>query len=274
MFSEGNMNVLRNKRAGFTLIEVLVALAMVGIVSIALLNIFISNQRVYLDQDEVVAAQQNLRAGFDIMVQEIRMAGFTGDEDAAAGIITAGSDNIVFTMDFYDDSSNSIPDGDVSDTNEYITYSLYTSGGVSNLGRKSTNGGTNVPIAEGIVGLGFAYAIDADGDDVLDTDGGNTIWAVASGGNWFDLDTNDDGAITAADDTDNSGVLDGNDTGIAVDVADIRAVRVWLLAETLHDSQSFSETASFVVGENVITPGDNKRHRLLSTIIKCRNLGL
>lgn len=260
------MNDLRNKRAGFTLIEVLVALAMVGIVSIAMLNIFISNQRIYLDQDEVVATQQNLRAGFDIMVQEIRMAGFAGDANAAAGIITAGTNTIVFNMDLNDN-------GDATEENEDVKYPPLVGDGC--LYRESPSGSTGVPIAEGIVGLGFAYAIDADGDGVLDTDGGNTIWAVPDGGgNWFDLDTNDDGAITAADDTDNSGVLDGDDTGIVWDVTDIRAVRVWLLAETVHSSQSFSETASFVVGEKVITPGDNKRHRLLSTIIKCRNLGL
>lgn len=253
------MRHFRRKNKGFTLIEVLVALAIVGIVGIAMTNLLITNQRVYSDQDEVVAMQQNLRSGFDIMVQEIRMAGFAGDADTGAGIISAGtdSDSIVFTMDLDEDGAL-----------ETITYARPA--GVSNLER---NGAA---IAEGITALGFAYAIDADGDDEgdLDTDGGNTIWAVPSGGNWFDLDTNDDGFITAADDTDSSGTLDGNDTGIAVDVADIRAVRVWLLAETDHDSLSFSESSSFVVGEKVISPGDNKRHRLLTTTIKCRNLGL
>lgn len=261
------MSHSRKQSAGFTLVEVLVALAVVGIVGIAMSNLLITNQRVYSDQDEVVAMQQNLRSGFDIMVQEIRMAGFAGDADTGAGIITAGTNSIVFTMDYNEN-------GDVVDDGEYITYSVYADDGLGNLGRQATNGGTIASIAEGIAGLGFAYAIDSDDDGDLDTNGGNTTWAVPSGGNWFDLDTNDDGFITAADDTDSSGTLDGNDTGIAVDVADIRAVRVWLLAETDHESQSFSESSSFVVGRQVISPGDNKRHRLLTTIIKCRNLGL
>lgn len=263
------MTYLERRDAGFTLLEILVALAMVGIVGVAMMNVFIANQKVYVDQDEVVAMQQNLRSGFDIMVQEIRMAGFAGDADTSVGIVTAAADNIVFTLD-YDENGAVDVDG------EYIAYSLGDDGGVNSLRRQSTSSGSPLPIAEGIAvnGLGFAYAIDADDDGDLDTEGGNTIWAVPSGGNWFDLDTNDDGLITAADDTDNSGVLDGDDTGIAVDVADIRAVRVWLLAETVHSSQSFSETASFVVGEKVISPGNNKRHRLLTTTIKCRNLGL
>ncbi len=251
------MRHFKKQSAGFTLIEVLVALAIVGIVGIAMSNLLITNQRVYLDQDEVVAMQQNLRSGFDIMVQEIRMAGFAGDADTAAGIIAAGtdSDRLEFTMDFDEDG-----------VLETITYARPVD--ASNLER---NGAA---IAEGITALGFAFAIDADGDGDLDTDGGNTIWAVPNGGNWFDLDTNDDGFITVADDTDNSGVLDGNDTGIVAVPEDVRAVRVWLLAETGHESQSFSESSSFVVGENVISPGDNKRHRLLTTTIKCRNLGL
>lgn len=268
------MRNIKKNRAGFTLIELLVTLAIVGIVGIGLLKVFITNQRVYVDQDEVVAMQQNLRAGFDIMVQEIRMAGYAGDEDTAAGIIAAGANSIAFTMDYYDDGGNSTPDGDVNDANEYITYALYSDDGVSNLGRQGTNGGAIASIAEGITGLGFAYGIDADDDGALDTDGGHTIWAVPNGGNWFDLDTNDDGFITVADDTDGNGILDGDDTGVAVNVDDIRAVRVWLLAETLNSSQMFNESASFAVGRNVVSPNNKRRHRLLTTIIKCRNLGL
>lgn len=255
----------RNK--GFTLIEILIVLAIGGIVSLAILNTFIANQKVYVDQDEVVAMQQNLRSGFDIMVQEIRMAGFSGNAYTNAGIISSADDSIEFTMDLNDD-------GDVSDDGEHLTYSLYDSDGVSNLGRKSTSGGVNTPIAEGIVGLGFAYAIDADDDGDLDVEGGNTIWAVPRAGNWYDLDSNDDGFITAADDAGGDGTLDGDNTGIAVDASDIRAVRVWLLAETVHSSQSFSESGTFVVGEKVLSPGNNKRHRLLTTTVKCRNLGL
>lgn len=97
---------------------------------------------------------------------------------------------------------------------------------------------------------------------------------MADGGTWYDLDTNDDGLITSADDTDNNGILDGDNTGIAVEVDDIRAVRIWLLAETVNTSQSFSENSSYVVGQNVISPADKKRHRLLTSIVKCRNLGL
>jgi type IV pilus assembly protein PilW len=120
-----------------------------------------------------------------------------------------------------------------------------------------------------------------DGDGVLDTynAGGNdqVIWAVDSDGdNYLDknLDTNGDGNI---DENDGPG-LGGNGliggTNISpVSIQDIRAVRIWMLARTEYEDNSFLNTKTYTVGNKVITPNNNLRMRLLVTNVRCRNIG-
>jgi prepilin-type N-terminal cleavage/methylation domain-containing protein len=61
---------------GFTLVEILVVLVIMGLVCAAVYTTFISTQRQAYTQDEVVEVQQNLRAALDYMMRDIRMAGF------------------------------------------------------------------------------------------------------------------------------------------------------------------------------------------------------
>lgn len=64
------------KNRGLTLIELLIALIISGILIGALYRTFIGQQKTYTVQEQVVDMQQNLRAGLNKMVKEIRMAGF------------------------------------------------------------------------------------------------------------------------------------------------------------------------------------------------------
>ena len=63
-------------RRGFTLIEILVTMAILGIVTMAIYSLYLTTQRTATTQDEVVELQQNLRIAMDQMVRDIRMAGF------------------------------------------------------------------------------------------------------------------------------------------------------------------------------------------------------
>ena len=262
------------KISAFTLVELLVAMAMSGIVGIALYSAFINQSRTYSVQEDVVDMQQNLRAGFDLMEREIRMAGFDPTNNAEAGIVSADAEKIVFTLDLT--GTGGTPDGTTDDPNEYLTYSLYTSAGETRLGRKSTSNPLeyNKPVVENITALRFAYAYDKDDDGFLETDGGRTIWAIDVGGTWHDLDVNDDGLISEADDLSGDGTIPGADTGDPFNAGDIRAVRVWLLGQSAHPDRRFREDRSYVLGNIVITPDNAYRHRLFTSVIQCRNLGL
>lgn len=72
-------------RAGFTLVELLVGLALVGIVSAGVLRIVVGNQRLHQAQAQSIAARQSARAGAAILPAELRGL------DAADGDIAAMS---------------------------------------------------------------------------------------------------------------------------------------------------------------------------------------
>jgi type IV pilus assembly protein PilW len=293
------MNITRHiksNKKGFTLVELLIAMAISGIVAGAIFTAFQSQQKSYLIQEQVAEMQQNIRAGMDIMVRDIRMAGYSQgapgfgitdicprDKTYTMDVTITGNGAFEFTADF--DDNGTLSGG------ETISYSVYDSpvaspDGINDLGRDS--GGGRQLVAENVEALGFAYAFDADGDGILDTYnvGGNdqVIWAVDSDkDNNLDrnLDTDGDGNITSAD-----GPASGNGliVGTAIPVVspqDIRAVRIWMLARTEHGDNSFLNTKTYTIGNKVITPStdadlnnDNLRMRLLVTTVKCRNMGL
>lgn len=272
------MDLRRRRQNGdasaFTLVELLVAMALSGIVGLALYSAFINQSRTYSVQEDVVDMQQNLRAGFDVMEREIRMAGFDPTGTAGAGIVSAEAEKIVFTLDLT--GSGDVPDGTTDDPNEHLTYSLYTSSGETRLGRKSTSDPSeyNKPVVENVTALRFAYAYDKNDDGFLETDGGRTIWAIDVGGKWHDLDVNDDGLISEADDLNGDGTIAGVDTGDTFNADDIRAVRIWLLGQSAHPDRRFHDDRSYVLGNKVITPDNAYRHRLFTSVIQCRNMGL
>jgi len=73
---------------GLSLIEVIVVMAISSIIITALYEIFHSQQRSYLAQDQVAEMQQNLRAGLSLITKELRSAGFDPTQTANAGFVT------------------------------------------------------------------------------------------------------------------------------------------------------------------------------------------
>ncbi len=81
-------------RKGITLIELLVALVVSGVLVGGVYRTFISQQHTYTVQEQVVDMQQNVRLAINRMTRELRMAGF-GKMDAtffSHGGMTVGSD--------------------------------------------------------------------------------------------------------------------------------------------------------------------------------------
>ncbi|WP_316346867.1 prepilin-type N-terminal cleavage/methylation domain-containing protein [Desulfuromonas acetoxidans] len=100
------MRRIQNNR-GFTLVEMLIVAAILGLVMVAVYSLYINTQRTAYTSEEVVDAQQNLRIAMDTMVADIRMAGF-------------------LTSTSFDPVSNG-PD-ELSDTNKLILQAPVSSG--------------------------------------------------------------------------------------------------------------------------------------------------
>ncbi|MGH7672328.1 MAG: prepilin-type N-terminal cleavage/methylation domain-containing protein [Gemmatimonadales bacterium] len=72
-------------RRGFTLVELLVALVLFGVVSTAIYRVLVNNQRIYQAQTQRIDLQQNIRAAVSILPAELR------ELDAADGDLIAMS---------------------------------------------------------------------------------------------------------------------------------------------------------------------------------------
>ena len=131
---------------GFTLVELLVVLALVSIVMTAIYSVFIHSNRVYISQEEVVAAQQEARSALDILGREIRMAGYIaannkpggldpigapayGAGDAASAIEIAQVNNTLrtTTLAFKSNLDGTDTDFDGNDDTEAVRYVFYHS---------------------------------------------------------------------------------------------------------------------------------------------------
>jgi type IV pilus assembly protein PilW len=152
------MTSLRSTQ-GFTLVELLVTLVVSGVILAGISSTFYSQHTSYLNQEQVVSMQQNLRAAMYIMEREIRMAGHDPNGESGAGIITPGSTSIRIAQDLTNDAGTGIPDGDVSDPGESITYALQDADGDgdTDLVRIDHNGAGVQMIAEDIDALNFVY---------------------------------------------------------------------------------------------------------------------
>jgi len=121
---------------GFTLVELIIVVAIFGVVVGAIYTVFVRSNRVYISQEQVVAAQQEARTALEILSREIRMTGFIATQNqpggaspiiddawggsADAGIEVASEDagNKTTTLAFKSDLDN---DGN-TDAIRYIYY--------------------------------------------------------------------------------------------------------------------------------------------------------
>ena len=158
---------------GFTIIELLIVLAITSVALSAIYSTFRVQQRTYAVQRQVAAMQQNLRAGMHMMVRDLKMAGCDPTDGSSgssgAGFTTTNAAEVRFTRDINNNAETWRYDGDVNDCEEDITYRLYTDAdGVQKLGRISPNACGGVvdnatqPVAEYIESLNFDY-LDEDG---------------------------------------------------------------------------------------------------------------
>ena len=141
---------IRKNEPGFTLIEIMIALAIAGILLVSIYNMYISQSRTYTVQEQVSEMQQNARVAMDIISRNIRTAGYNPTGATFNGLPYNASQIQILT-----DLNG---DGDTSDTDENITYALDTSD--SSHPKITRN---SQPFAEDIEALNLTY-LDSNGN--------------------------------------------------------------------------------------------------------------
>lgn len=152
---------MRNNRrtaSGFTLCELIIAMAVGMIVMGALYSILTTQYRTITIQEQIAEMQQNVRIGMEIMLRDIRMAGYNPTKTISwsngtpPGLTIATANSLSFVCDL---NANGDTAATSANADENITYERYDDNGVSSLGR--TANGTRKSIVKNIESLTFIY---------------------------------------------------------------------------------------------------------------------
>lgn len=235
----------RNREHGFTLIEIMIAMALSLLLMSGIYYTYFAQQKVYQVQDQMVAMQQNLRTAMHYIERDLRGAGFDDkaknrSSSQEAGMETAEADRIVFSL--YGNNQCQ-PDRDGSP--KVIVYEIYDSAAAGNntLGRRCGDDENTAiePIAPGIEVIDFVY-LGTDDD-----------------GNMVDLDTDGDGDVQ----------VDRFD--------EIRWIQVTLVARTERPDREYTDSKAYTnPQEEEILPAqdDHYRRKVISTRVNVRNLNI
>jgi len=161
---------IRLNQNGITLIELLVAFVICGIVVAGIYRVFVAQTRAYAVQDQVVEVQQNIRTAMEILLRDLRMAGYDNDSLTSKISIAnpiASADHSVTLNYEYDDTHRheviySIVNGSV--TRQLTIY--------PDVGPSTSRTDT---ILENVDTLNFTYGVDTNNDGAVEN------WVAAAG---------------------------------------------------------------------------------------------
>ncbi len=141
---------------GFTLVEMLVALAVASIVLAVIFGVYAGLMRSYTTQNVAAEVQQAVRAGIDYMAEDIMMAGFNPRAGSIIAIEEAGSTRIRVRSDRNTDLEDSSPDfGDIA-----YAYNA----GANRVDQ--TEDGSTQPYIDNVTNLTFTFR-NAAGEDLI-----------------------------------------------------------------------------------------------------------
>jgi prepilin-type N-terminal cleavage/methylation domain-containing protein len=162
-FIKTTPNLARGKR-GFSLIELLVALVIMSVVSLAIYGVFSVSSRTYTTQSVTAGVQQSVRSAMEVMLQDIRAAGLDPTASGNFGIELAEAAKLRFTSDSIDAGLNDF-NGVIDDTNsERITY-VFQGTQLNQILYETTDSESNGPLISDVQNLKFTY-FDADGNNL------------------------------------------------------------------------------------------------------------
>jgi type II secretory pathway component PulJ len=140
---------------GFSVVELVVALAVMVVVIAGIISFFTSLSSTYTTQNAAAAVQQVARTGIDIMTRNIRMAGFNPLDKDPVGIVEASANKIRFHCDL--NGSGAIETE--AEPREDIAYLLNSNNQL--IKQNNGNNRTNRSLVDNVSDLTFKY-FDAD----------------------------------------------------------------------------------------------------------------
>ena len=157
-----------NYQAGFSLVELLLAMGISLVILIAIYSVFTITSKNSTTQNATASAQQSLRTSIGLMARDIRAAGLDPLDSDNFGFVEATRTKIRFTADSIDtvtDEFNGTVDAarleqityEFQDAQDQIMQTLY----------EGTGSPSQAPLIRNIDNVQFAY-LDADNADLID----------------------------------------------------------------------------------------------------------
>jgi len=184
------------EESGFSLIEMMMSIALSLVILAGVMNLFNNQRKVYSVQEQVSDMEQNVRSSMDFIIARVRMMGYDPSASNNFGLTnntflnssTAITDAVTlsFTRDVGDPPPNGAsPANGVLDNNVNERFSFYLSGtdlmlGNIDIGTGSVNGGTVLASNIDLFNITYTYGdettslgldgIAATADDILPND--------------------------------------------------------------------------------------------------------
>ena len=146
---KNNFFLITSATGGFTVTELVLALAIMMMVMASIVSLLISLNRVYVAQNVIAGVQQVTRAGINIMTRNIRLAGLNPLKINRIGILEASVNKIRFQHDT--NGSGTIEAGQDEDS----AYLL--NGNHQLIRQKDGNSRSNKSLVDHVSDLTFKY---------------------------------------------------------------------------------------------------------------------
>ena len=137
-------------QAGFTLVEMMVAIAIGMVVIASVASTFTAQTRQNKAEEEISQMHQNVRGALDLMSRELMQAGYKAAGGSVTGV-TYNASQLLVQADV--DGNGTIDTGNTS--LEYITYAWDSAN--LRITRQLGTGGTAEAVADNITSCAFSY---------------------------------------------------------------------------------------------------------------------
>ena len=142
---------------GLTLIELLVALVICGFVIAGIYRVFVAQSKAYIVQDQVVEVQQGIRSAMEILLRDLRMAGYDSDDiNSKIGIsnpIIVGDHTVTVSYEYDNTTQFTVEyrlDGNTLKRRQITTKD------------DGSNTDETLDVLENVDTLDFSYGVDAN----------------------------------------------------------------------------------------------------------------
>jgi len=139
---------------GFTLIELMVSIAIGLVVMASVATTFTSQTRAYSAQEQINQMEQNLRGALDIMSREIKMAGYKPNGGTVTGVVSYSNTSLTIQADLDGDGLVLASGAGSSTAYEQIVYAYDSA---NKKITRQVGDGIVTTLAENISAFSFLY---------------------------------------------------------------------------------------------------------------------